>query len=169
MINIEAARTSTSKILDNIKQIEEFCLGYKKFSPDRFREINEELSIGAVLLLGKRKYQQSPNGKRLLWQGLDNNEYDLGLVHDADVKRRYPGFHASSSRALGGKYVSESKIIKAPDGKGTLSMVIMKDGSKGIGPNYRIALRNAALKMHLKSKFNYFSLSSIWKNILGTA
>ncbi len=169
MINIEAARPTTKKILSNIDEIENFFMGSKKFSPARFREINEELSISAVLMLGKRRYQSSADGKRLFWQGLDNKEHDMGLVHDANVKRHYPGFHAISSRSLGGEHVSANKTIVSPNGRGTLSVVTMADGSKGIGHNYRIALRNAALKMHLKSKFNYFSLSDIWKNILGTA
>ncbi len=166
MINIETARPTTKKILSNISEIEDFCLGSKSFSPELFREINEELSIGAVLMVGKRRYQREADGKRLFWLGLDNNEHDMGMVHDARVKRYYPGFHASSSRSLGGDHVSDNEIITAPNGRGNISIVTMTDGSKGIGPNYRIALRNAALKMHLKSKFNYFSLSGIWNNII---
>ncbi len=169
MINIEAARPNTKQILNNIDVIESFFMGETNFSPSRFREINEELSISAVLTLGKRRYQKDIDGKRLFWLGLDNNEHDMGLVHDAKIKRHYPGFHASSSRSLDGGYISDNSNIPAPNGKGTLSVVTMKDGSRGIGSNYRIALRNAALKMHLKSKFNYFSLADIWKSVLGTA
>ncbi len=169
MLNIENAHPTAKGILEYIDKLEAFCLGDEPFTPAKFREINEVLSIGAVLMLGKHRYQKSSKGKKLVWKGLDNCEYDMGFIHDADVMRNYPGFNAKYTKALGGDLVHENKIISVPNRKGSLSVVIMKDGSKGIGPNYRIALRNAALKMHLKSKFNYFSLANIWKQILGHA
>ena len=170
MLNIENARPTAEQILLHIEEFEEFCLGQKNLSPTKYREINQELSVGAVLMLGKHKFQRHENGRRLLWKGLDNREYDLGRVDDANVMRDYPGFNAGCSRALGGNKVASTKIINAPHGKkGCLSVVTMTDGTKGIGPNYRIAVRNAALKMHLKSRFNFSAMAGhVWKTVWGT-
>jgi len=169
MIDIETAKPKAKQILSNIKDIEEFYMGDKVFSPEKYREINEELSVGAVLLIGKRRYKTDSSGKKLYWKGLDNREYDMGLVHETNIKRDYPGFNARRSRALAGDLVQNNEVISKTNGNGSISIVTMRDGSTGLGPNYRIALRNAALKMHLKSSFNYASLSSIWNTILGYA
>tara|TARA_R110001592_G_scaffold20926_9_gene84641 strand:+ start:27236 stop:27745 length:510 start_codon:yes stop_codon:yes gene_type:complete len=169
MISIEQARPTVKMLLNHIEAFEAFCMGEQSFSPAKFRELNEELSVGAVLMIGKYRYQKAPEGKHLLWRGLDNREYDLGLVNDANVMRDYPGFHAKRSLSLGNDMVKETKIISAPHGRGNLSMVILEDGSTGIAPNYRMALRNATMKMHLTSKFNYFSLSNIWNKVWGHA
>lgn len=169
MLNIENARPTAKKILGHINTFENFCMGKTHYSPTEFREINEELSIGAVLMLGKYRYQKSENGKRLLWQGLDAQEYDMGFTHDAHIMRDYPGFNAKRSRSLEGNMVEDSAVIAGPQGKGNLSIVTMKDGTVGIGPNYKIALRNAALKVHLKSKFNHFSLINLFKSLWGSA
>ena len=169
MISIDQARPTVKALLSHIDAFENFCMGKQKFSPAQFRELNEELSIGAVLMIGKRRYQKSPEGKHLIWCGLDNREYDLGLVENANVTRDYPGFHAKRSLSLGNNMVKESKTIPVPNGRGNLSMVILEDGSTGIAPNYRMALRNAAMKMHLTTKFNFFSLSDIWNKVWGHA
>lgn len=169
MLNIENAKPTAKKILNHIDTFENFCMGRVHFSPSEFRTINEELSVGAVLMLGKHRYQQDDMGKRLIWQGLDEQEYDMGLTHEAHIMRDYPGFNAKRSRSLEGGMVEDSAVIAGPNGKGNLSIVTMKDGTVGIGPDYKIALRNAALKVHLKSKFNGFSLinffKSLWKTI----
>ncbi|PCK00459.1 MAG: hypothetical protein COA45_01385 [Zetaproteobacteria bacterium] len=169
MLNIENAKPTAKKILGHINTFENFCMGKTNYSPSEFREINEELSIGAVLMLGTHRYQKGENGKRLLWQGLDECEYDLGFTHEAHIMRDYPGFNAKRSRSLEGDMVADSAVIAGPNGKGNLSIVTMKDGTVGIGPNYKIALRNAALKLHLKSNFNHFSLSALFKRIWGNA
>ena len=169
MLNIENARPTAKKILNHVNTFESFCMGKTSYSPSEFREINEELSIGAVLMLGKHRYQRNNDGNHLLWQGLDEQEYDMGLTHDAHVMRDYPGFNAKKSRSLEGDMVADSTIISGPNGKGNLSVVTMKDGTVGIGTDYKIALRNAALKIHLKSKFNRFSLATLFKSIWGSA
>lgn len=169
MLNIENARPTAKKILNNVSTFESFCMGKAHYSPTEFRAINKELSIGAVLMLGKYRYQQSENGRRLLWQGLDEREYDMGLTHEAHVMRDYPGFNAKRSRSLEGNMVAESAVIAGPNGKGNLSIVTMKDGTVGIGPDYKIALRNAALKLHLKANFNRFSLANLFKSFWRSA
>ena len=169
MLSIENARPTHKQIQNHLEMFERFCLGETRMTSDKFMEINRELSIGAVLLVGARKYHKDNNQKYLIWRGLDNKEHNLGLVHDANILRDYPGFNAQKSNSLGGHHVKEAKIIASPTGKGNISVVTMADGSTGIGPNYRTALRNAALKMEIKKKFNYLSLSSIWKAVWGHA
>ncbi len=161
MININQLSPTPKQMLSHINEFEDLCMGKKYYTPSHFREINEELSIGAVLLLGKYRYEISNSGKRLFWRGLDNREYDMGYTHDAKIMRDYPGFNAKKSNSLGTDLIKENKVISCPNGNGNISVVTMKDGSKGIGPNYRIALRNAALKMHLNSKSKFNLLTSI--------
>ena len=169
MISIEQARPTVKTLLDNVEAFEAFCLGKQKFSPEKFRELNQELSVGAVLMIGKRRYENGPEGKRLIWIGFDEREHDLGYVHDANIMRDYPGFHAKRTLSLGKDLVKESEIIPAPNGNGNLSKVTLVDGSIGIAPNYRMALRNAAMKMHLTNKFNHFSLAGLWQMVWGHA
>lgn len=169
MISLENARPSTKMILNHLDEFEASCTGNTPLSPAKFREINTELSVGAVMMLGKLRYQNDFGGKRVYWRGPDNKEHDLGLAHDANVLRDYPGFNARRTLSLGSNMVSEDKVIENPNGNGHLSVVTMQDGSIGIGPNYRMALRNAALRMHLTSKFNFASLSGIWNHLWGNA
>lgn len=163
MLALENARPTAKKMLNHIDTFEEFCLGKRNYTPSTFRAINEELSVGAVLLLGKHRFQKERDGNHLMWKGLDQCEHDLGPVHEANVMRDFPGFHKKRSLSLGKSSVKETQIVPHPNGSGNLSIVIMKDGSIGIGPNYRIALRNAALRMHLKARFNFVSLLTLWK------
>ena len=154
MPDIENAHPTSEQILNHIDIFEKFCMGQTRYSPTQFREINEELSIGAVLMLGRHRYEKNHDGKRLFWKGLDNHEHDLGLTHNANIMRDYPGFNAKKSRSLDNDLVAKTTVIAAPNKKGNISVVTLKDGTTGLGPNYRIALRNATLKMHLTSKFN---------------
>ncbi|MFP4098513.1 MAG: hypothetical protein ACLFU1_06975 [Alphaproteobacteria bacterium] len=162
MLGIETARPTAKKLLDHIDAFEEFCLGKRNYTPALFQEINKELSIGAVLMLGRHRYKKGQKGKHLIWKGLDDKEYDLGPLHEANIMRDFPGFHSKRSMSLSNNDIAETQVVPRPDGKGNLSIVIMTDGSVGIGPDYRIALRNAALRMHLKSRFNVTSLTSLW-------
>jgi len=162
MLGIENARPTAKKMLNHVDMFEEFCLGKRAYTPSTFRAINEELSVGAVLMLGKHRYQRERDGNHLMWKGLDHREHDLGPINEANVMRDFPGFHRKRSLSLS-KDVKETQIVPHPNGKGDLSIVIMKDGSIGIGLNYRIALRNAALRMHLKSRFNLASLLTLWR------
>ncbi len=169
MLSIENAKPTAKTILNNIEVFEDFCMGKTKYTPSKFREVNQELSIGAVLLIGKCRYQRDQQGKRIYWKGLDDHEYDLGDVNNVNIMRDFPGFHAKRSLSLGSHHVTNSEILPAPCGKGNICIVTMEDGSVGIAPNYRMALRNAAIKMHLSSKFNYFSLANVWNRVWGNA
>lgn len=169
MINIETARPTAQKLLDHIEEFEKFCTGESTYSPERFRDINQELSVGAVLTIGKYKVLNTGNEKRLLWQGLDNTEHDLGNLHDANIMRDYPGFHSKRSLSLAGAEKMRSEIIMSQHGRKAVTMVTINDEISGIGTDYRTALRNAALKYHLQKQFNTFSLSNLWKQVWGTA
>ncbi len=169
MLSIEHRRPTHKTMVKNLEVFERSCMGKSSLPPNEFRYINEELSIGAVLLLGKHRYQQDSHGRRLFWKGLDEQEHDMGLVSDSRIMRDYPGFHTSRSNSLASDQVEESKVIAAPNGNGSLSVVTMKDGSQGIGPNYKIALRNAVLRMYLTKKLNRFNFLSLWKNMWGYA
>ncbi len=79
--------------------------------------------------------------------------------------RDYPGFHRKSINALGKSQIKECKVIPTNENRKYVSMVTLHDGTTGLGNDYRIALRNAILKQHLKKQFNMASLSSIWNTI----
>lgn len=165
MLNIENARPTAQKLFNHLKTFESFCEGQANISPEEFRELNEEISISTVLLLGTRRYEKTPKGRRLFWRSNDQNEYDLGLVRDAKILRDYPGYNARCSLSLGAGKTIESHIIPAPRGKGTLLEVTLEDGSSAIAPNYRMALRNAVLKMHLKSQLNNKRFVNLWNRL----
>jgi hypothetical protein len=168
MLSIEHAKPTAKKIQDHLEAFEKFCMGEHKLHPAKFRDINSELSICAVLLIGRRRYQTTNNYRHLIWIGPDNQEHDLGRADDINVMRDYPGFHASRTQALGAEDIAETRFLESPKG-GSLCEVIMNDGTKAIGPNYRMALRNAVLKRVLKSQFNSMSLTSLWNGIWGHA
>ncbi|MGH1457005.1 MAG: hypothetical protein ACRBDI_09510 [Alphaproteobacteria bacterium] len=165
MLNIENARPKTQQILQHLETFEGYCLGKEDYIPARYREINEELSITTVLFLGKRKYYKDTKGKRIIWKGLDDKDYDLGYTHNAKVMRDYPGFHRKTIKALGENQIKECKIIPISDQNKSIAMVTLHDDTVGLGHDYRIALRNAILKQHLKKQFNMASLSDIWNKI----
>ena len=167
MITIENKAPSKKELMSYIEAFEGFCTGEQRFSSSKFRQINQELSISAVMALGKRRYENDNNGAKLFWRGPNDEEYDLGYTNNANIMRDFPGFHAKRSIALGHDLVDHSEIIHAPKGKGTYSVVTLKDGSKGIGPDYRTALRNAVLKRHISTEFNKFSFATLWNKVLG--
>ena len=169
MISLESTRPSSKKILRDIEAFERHCIGENRMTPEEFRTINIELSVGAVLTIGKYRLKKFEEGKRVFWSGPDGHEYDLGFVNDINALRDYPGFHGQRSVALADNKVADSKIVHMASAQGSVSIVTMLDGSVGVGPNYRLALRNAALKMHLKSYFNRISLASLWGRVMGHA
>lgn len=165
MLNIDQAKPTKKQVLKHLETFENYCLGQEHYTPSNFRKINEELSVSTVLWLGKRKYYKDSFGKRIVWRGLDERDYDLGYTHNAKVMRDYPGFHRKSIKALGENEIQEKQIIPIPNQKKTTYMVTLTDGTSGIGHDYRVALRNAVLKRHLKAEFNRVSLTNIWNKI----
>jgi hypothetical protein len=150
-------------ILARLQNFESFCLGEKYMTPDEVTALNEELSIGAIMHIGKYRFVREDDEVRLIWTSPDKCQHDLGPVNRLKVMRDCPGFHRTRSLALGQEHVETSGQIEVRTLNGYISMVKMKDGSTGYGPNYKVALRNAALKMHLKSAFEKANPSSLWK------
>lgn len=169
MFLFNRSSNKAEKILASIEDFEACCLGKKDMSPKQFQSLNRELSMNAVLNIGRHRLSYKTDGRHLIWRSPDNREYDLGKVEDLNVFRDYPGFHKRRSLSLGQDHVTKSEVIDAPGSRQKLSVVKMKDGSKGIGPNYKIALRNAAMKMHLREQFHKQNPTNLWKDFYGYA
>ncbi|MEM7651080.1 MAG: hypothetical protein AAF204_03235, partial [Pseudomonadota bacterium] len=58
-------------------------------------------------------------------------------------------------------------VISIPPFSKQVTIVRMKDGTSGVGPDYKMALRNASLKMHLKLAFEKANKADIWKKYYG--
>ncbi len=169
MLNIKDARPNVQKLLHQLSAFEDFCMGTDALSPDEFRMLNEDLSVGTVLMIGSRRYEKTSEGSRLYWKSFDQREYDMGYVRDAKVMRDYPGYNAKTSLSLSAGHLISSQIVPSPRGKGTVYRVELEDGTEAIAPNYRMAVRNVILKKHLKSQFNSFSLADLWGRVWGHA
>lgn len=168
MFGFQSLQINPEKVLSRLKDFELFCLGKKELSPEQFKELNKELSVSAVLHIGKRSFRKDIDGKHLIWTGMDEREHDLGPVNNLDVVKEYPGFHRTRSLSLGHDRVTENEIMDVPRHH-PVTIVKLADGSTGIAPNYKMALRNAALKMHLKEQFNRKNRMDIWTKFYGHA
>lgn len=169
MFGFPQHRNRAARILAMIHDFEMFCMGTKNFSPAQYRSINEDLSIGAVLHIGKCRFESREDGRHVIWSAPDLRDYDLGAIDQLNVMRDYPGFHRTHSLALGHDKVADAHLMVVPRLRRNVTVVTMKDGTVGIGPNYRVALRNAALKMHLTRAFEEASLNAFWKRLHGQA
>ena len=167
MFGFQFSKIKPEKVLKKLKDFEQSCLGEKSISPENFNELNEELSISTVLHIGKRNVRHKKDGKHLIWQGLDGQEHDLGLFDQLEISRTGPGYHKSCSQSLGGEAVADTDTMRLPFSKKQVTIVKMHDGTEGVGPNYRIALRNAALKMHLRAQFEKANKRNIWCSFYG--
>lgn len=169
MFGLRSFHVSSSSINALLEDFEEFCLGKKFMSPQQFSALNEELSIGAVLKVGKNRMERREDGNHLMWTAPDGSEHDMGPVDHLNVSRDYPGFHRARSLLLGQGDVVENDVIHVNATDKNISKVRMKDGSVGYGPNYKIALRNAVLRMHLKKEFKRANPLNLWKMLYGHA
>ncbi len=167
MFGFHFLQIKPEKVLRRLKDFELFCLGEKQMTPEHFQTLNEELSISAILNIGTRSYRRESDGKHLIWTGMDNRERDLGPIDLLKIRETGPGFHKGSTNALAGKNVDKTEVVEVPNHSHQVTVVCMKDGTTGVGPNYKIALRNAALKMHLKCAFEKANKSDIWKRYYG--
>lgn len=169
MLGLFHKHDSKNAILDMLERFESSCLGQIDLSQDEFKKINEELSMQSILAIGSHKIARSRHEDHLIWIAPDHTHHDLGAFGKINVMRECPGFHKTRSLLLGHKDVVENGLIDIPSQKKSISMVKLKDGSIGYGPNYRLALRNAALKMHLKRQFRKANPLHIWKRFYGNA
>jgi len=141
------------------------CTGETVLSPEKFMALNKELSYSAVIHIGKHHFKNDRDGRHLIWTDLAEQEHDLGTVKDTNIFHEYPGFHKLRTHALGNQDVAETQVIELASQKKQVTVVKMKDGTSGVGPNYRIALRNAALKVHLKKEFQKASGWRFWERL----
>lgn len=169
MFGLHSLKANPQKMLGLLEDFEEYCLGKRSMSQQEFRNINEELSLGAILHIGRCRFKNHEDGKHLVWTAPDRNEYDLGPVEKLNVMRDCPGFNRQLSLSLAHDQVEENNFMEIDHLKRQISVVKLKDGTTGIGPNYRIALRNAALRMHLKNAFNRANPLNLWKMFYGNA
>ena len=167
MFGFQSLQMKPEKVLRRLKDFELFCLGEKKLSPEVFRSLNEDLSLSAVLHIGKRHFRKDADGKHLIWQGHDEREHDLGPIDNIKITQDCPGYHKTRTLALAGDQVLKSDVINIPPSRKQVTVVKLKDGTTGVGPNYKMALRNAALKMHLKCAFEKANRADVWKRYYG--
>ena len=168
MMDINSLRVKASEVKAFLEDFEQFCLGRKHLSPQQFSALNEELSLSAVLNIGSNRLEKKEDGNHLIWVAPDASEHDLGALENINL-RDYPGFHRTRSLSLGQSDVEMNDLVHVPNADRHITMVKMKDGSVGYGPNYKLALRNAALKMHLKREFKKANPLHFWKLFYGNA
>ena len=169
MFDMEKYNSTPEIVLQKLDMFEKFCTGDHELSPQEFTTLNVELSASALMHIGRKKLVKKSGDKHFVWRGLDDREHDLGPADALNIIREAPGFHKIRSMSLGHNYVESNEIKNIEDKGKNVSVVKMKDGSIGIGPNYRIALRNASLRMHLKNKFNLTSKLTFWQRWHGNA
>ena len=150
-------------LLQQLAEFEQVCLGEKTLSPERFMDINKELSLGAVMYIGRLRKNRTSNGDHLIWTDPEKRVHDLGPVDNLDVLHECPGFHRGRTLAIGQNEVVCTEVIDIPPFRKQMTKVSLKDGSEGVGPDFKIALRNAALKKHLKNQFNKARGFSFWE------
>ncbi len=168
MFGLWSSKIPPKKVFHLLKEFEAYCLGEKYLIPEDFRTLNEELSLGAVMHIGKHKFLDREDGRHLIWIDPQHQSHDLGPVNELNIMREYPGFHRYRSLALGHDLVEKCEVIDS-NRSTPITMVKMVDGTVAFGTNYRIALRNAALKMHLKKSFLRANPATSWKNVYGNA
>jgi hypothetical protein len=168
-MGLHAHKTSADKILNILEEFEQFCLGKRSMSPENFMDINQELSLNAVLYIGHTRTEAHTDGPHLIWQAPDRSEHDLGPVDNLNVLRDCPGFHRSRSLSLAQQDVIANELVHVPSTDRNITAVKLKDGTIGYGTDYKIALRNAALRMKLKNSFNKANPPNLWKMFYGNA
>lgn len=164
MFGFEGLELKPTEVLEHLDQFESFCRGETVISPEKFKSLNIDLSISAVMHIGRKHFRDFSDGKHLIWISPDAKEHDLGTLTNINVFRDYPGFNRSCSLSLAQDKVVHYEVMEV-NGMNNITRVELTDGSIGIAPNYRMALRNAALRMHLKKSFNKSSLANFFKMI----
>ena len=162
-------KSQAETLLARLKDFELFCVGEKHLTPEQFRTLNLQLSVSAVEHIGKLRVENTSDGRHLIWTGVDEREHDLGSAENPDISRDYPGFHRTRSLSMGHDMVEENLVIDAPRRGGQITLIKMKDGTTSVAPNYKMALRNAALKVHLKHQFNRLNQMDLWNRFYGHA
>ena len=58
-------QVNPKKVLSKLQEFENFCLGKKRLTPEEFKALNIELSMGSVFHIGKRRFLKELDGKHL--------------------------------------------------------------------------------------------------------
>lgn len=165
MLRTNSHYIDAQNILKHIEEFEDFCFGQTKFTPEHFRNINQAISIGAALLIGKHRFEKKGIEQHLYWTGIDNEEYYLGPTNNKNITQNFPGFNTKHSLALTKKEnIIEKNVHKNEDSRKSIVEIILLDGTKGYGIDFKTALRNAVLKSELE-KIKTRSLFSLFKKI----
>jgi hypothetical protein len=167
MLGKELLNIKSDTLLERLNEFEQSCLGIKTISPERYMDINKELAMGAVLYIGRHRMGRAEDGDHLIWTDPEKRVHDLGPVDNLDVLHECPGFHRTRTLAIGQHEVVRTEVIDIPPFRKQMTKVFLKDGSEGVGPDFKIALRNAALKKHLKTQFNKAKGFSFWELFAG--
>lgn len=169
MFGFLLSREEAKKTIAMLHDFEMSCLGEKPLSPDDFVMLNKELSLSAVNFIGECHFERKEDGHHVIWTAPDKSSHDLGVLTEINVMKDYPGFHKARSLCLGHKDVIENEVLSIGHSRKHVSMVKLKDGTEGYGPNYKIALRNAALKSRLQKQFLRVNPLDLWKKFYGNA
>jgi hypothetical protein len=158
----------SEKLMERLAEFEEFCMGRRVLSPERFMDINKELSLGTLQYVGRHHLQRQTDGDHLIWVDNTQRPHDLGLADDLDILHQCPGFHRGRTLALAPESdILSTDIIHVALRKAHMTTVTLKDGVEGIGPDFKVALRNAVLKRQLTSQFNKARGFSFWSLFTG--
>ncbi|MCK6418700.1 MAG: hypothetical protein L6Q57_07175 [Alphaproteobacteria bacterium] len=167
MMHAWSLKITPERLLALLQDCEGFCLGDRRLTPAEFVSLNEELSMSAVMVIGTRRIKKVGPQRHLLWTSPDRQTHDLGSIETMNIMRDYPGFHPTRSLALGNNTVMETRLVPVTGSRRQATLVRMNDGSVGYGPNYRMALRNAALKMYLNKTLQRTGLLTFFARSLG--
>jgi hypothetical protein len=77
------------------------------------------------------------------------------------------GFNKVRTLACAKEEICETEIVAIPHSRHYMTRVKFKDGTQGIGPDFKIAMRNAVLKKELKSQFKKAAGFSLWELFTG--
>lgn len=169
MHRLQTLDVSVEEILMHLEDFERYCLGKHFMKPEDFTHVNQRLSLGTVLHIGKTHFMDAEDGKHLIWTAPDAREHDLGCIENIDISAECPGFHRIRSLSLGHNQVTKQEIIEVPY-LGYVTKVTLNGDVEGIGPDYKTALRNAVLKTQLCGrKTSIFSFMNIFAKPLGRA
>lgn len=167
MIGGWGTKITPERLQTLLRNCESFCLGDRKMTPSEFMTMNEELSLSAVMMIGRHRIKKVGPQRHLIWISPDRQAHDLGSIEMMNIVRDYPGFHPTRSLALGNDTVLETRLVPVTGSRRQATLVRMKDGSVGYGPNYRLALRNAALKMQINKMLQPIGFLEFFVRSLG--
>lgn len=153
-------------LVEHLTVFEKFCMGETSMTPDQFMTLNKELSMGVVMHVGRHHVRKESDGEHLIWIDPNQRVHDLGHVENIDILHECPGFNKIRTLACS-KESYQTEVIPVPQSRHNMTCVKLEDGTQGIGPDFKIAMRNAVLKKQLKADFNKAKGRSLWELFTG--